>query len=78
MFHLMDRNPAEEYQAIVVQTQTIQVGIAQARDARIRGQLFSGVQNQSGCAGWLEAAGATGGAREGRPTHSRIFRVASG
>src|SRR5207247_127211 len=47
------------------------------RGTRIRSPLFSGVQNQSGRAEDMDAAGVTGGARDGRPRQSRIFRMAS-
>ena len=38
-------------------------------------EIFSDVQNQSGCVGCTETAGATGPAREGRPRHSETTVV---
>ena len=46
-------------------------------DTRIRLGGYAGVQNESICQLMSDTAGVRGGAREGRPRHSRICSVAS-
>jgi len=53
-------------------------GIVRFRSTRIQRRLLRSVQSESVWAGCSQAAAARGGAREGRPRHSRIFRVVSG
>ena len=68
---------AEDFKTRFPGRRRIQGNIRCGGDTRIALRRYGDVQNESIWQLKSETAGAMGGAREGRPRHSRIFPVAS-